>query len=486
LLPCDSAGRSLELLCILEDFWKTNRLRSYPLIFLSAVGNSILENIRVLTEYLRKSDSGSSKNLFNFSFVKVVMKRRDLDLFNGPMVVLAPDADLECGAARELFSDWAGDARNKIVFTGYGATGTLQQQLLQTKTSPDKLNSVEISVCKELLLEGDELAAHQNAKHVEAVAAETSRLAKIAQMEVDTDAADLALDAMNMEEVAAELEEKKGWSWEGQNHLRYMHTEPKIEWTDYGIKVGAHEFDQSDEKFGTQPVRQMSQQAAEEQEIDEGPPTKWLNLKKLVEIAAKIEYVDLEGRADGVSVKNIIKAMEPRRIVVVHGSSESTKRFCRDCAKLEFKPFVVAPQINERVDLTSDLNMYNIKLDNSLLSQVQWMSCGNYDVGYITGQLVAEEESDNVQWSLLPTENAPSRSLLHVGQMSLSDFKLKLSAANIHAEFRGTGKLAAGTDGKITVKQTNRKEHGKITLNGKLSKDYFSVREQLYKQYSVL
>ena len=224
---------------------------------------------------------------------------------------------------------------------------------------------------------------------------------------------------------------------------------------------------------------------------DQGPPSRWLCMEMSVDIVAKISFFDLEGRADGRSVKNIIKAMQPRRIVIVHGSSSATQTLEKFCMKLEPTPLVRTPQVNERVDLTSDLNMYKVKLDNSLVSQVQWAKCGAYEVGYVSGQIAATENSamdvddEGITWSLSQMQATAPRPLLHVGQLSLSEFRLKLSSAQVDAQFRGTGKLATGTDGCITVKQVPNQD-GKLSISGKLSTDFYEVREQLYKQYTIV
>ena len=271
---------------------------------------------------------------------------------------------------------------------------------------------------------------------------------------------------------------------------------------------------------GVAPVRAQSEMV-QDTELAEGPPSRWVCEDRVVEVTAQLKLIDLEGRADGISVKNIIKAMEPRRIVLVHGSPEATQHLEQYCAKLTFRPVVRAPRLSERVDLTSDLNMYKVTLATSLLSQVAWATCGDYEVGYVAGKMamaaiteggaktggeaeggsgmdVDEEEATAsggggeggdapIDWSLGPSEQHAPRPLLRIGQLSLSDFKQQLSKEQIHAEFRGTGKLAAGQDGAITVKQTGRKDKaGKLSISGKLSADYFQVREQMYKQYTIL
>jgi len=553
LLPCDAAGRSLELACILDEFWKANRLRAYNLVFLGEVPNpseqnpdnhldhdlhpipdpdlnpihlsfslnnpspdidpspicevtrSTLEYARSLLEYCseaaNKAFVAKGQNLFDFAHVRAVTKIRELGNLVGPICVIATSADLESGSARELFCEWANDARNHVIFTDRGSEGSLQHRLLNEKPS-----NVELKLWKELLLEGGELAAYHQAREKEAAEAEAARVAMIAAMEVDMEASEQKLDEMDMDEVEASLQDKTGWSWENQQHLMYTFSEPKLAWSDYGVQVDHEAFKVAEDAFGARPARETSM--AEEEAMmmsseDQGPPSKWVCQDRKVVIEAKIKYIDLEGRADGTSVKMIIKALEPRRVILVHGSAQATSVLEQFCSKLEFRPVVRSPKVSERVDLTSDLNMYKVQLSNALTSQVTWSKCGDYEVSFISGQMIAQNDGDisgdemdiegldgiieKLDWSLGPAETSVARPLLHVGQLSLSDFKQQLTKAGVHAEFRGTGKLAAGTDGIIHIRQSGRKEKsGKISLNGKLSEDFFAVRDQLYKQYTIL
>lgn len=58
MLPCDAAGRCLELLCILDNYWKENRLRVYHLVFL---GEAHLTN-------QHKPDSRASKPMCSLQY----------------------------------------------------------------------------------------------------------------------------------------------------------------------------------------------------------------------------------------------------------------------------------------------------------------------------------------------------------------------------------------------------------------------------------
>jgi cleavage and polyadenylation specificity factor subunit 2 len=51
------------------------------------------------------------------------------------MAVLATQGSLECGFARDLFVEWAPEARNCVIITDRPQPGSLAETLLSTKPS---------------------------------------------------------------------------------------------------------------------------------------------------------------------------------------------------------------------------------------------------------------------------------------------------------------------------------------------------------------
>lgn len=114
-------------------------------------------------------------NPFNFRCVRTLSSPRHLaQLQAGPKVVLASHPSLECGAARELFLQWAGDAKNTIIFTQRAPVGTLADTLLRHVAGPEPL-SLTLSVSKRVPLEGAELEAWEAGKQEGGEAAEGSQ-----------------------------------------------------------------------------------------------------------------------------------------------------------------------------------------------------------------------------------------------------------------------------------------------------------------------
>ena len=49
-------------------------------------------------------------------------------------------------------------------------------------------------------------------------------------------------------------------------------------------------------------------------------PTKCLVINKTLEVNCSVEFVSFEGRSDGMSKKNILSQIAPRKLILVHAS----------------------------------------------------------------------------------------------------------------------------------------------------------------------
>eukprot|EP00658_Telonema_sp_P-2_P059075 TRINITY_DN4776_c0_g1_i1.p1 TRINITY_DN4776_c0_g1~~TRINITY_DN4776_c0_g1_i1.p1 ORF type:complete len:493 (+),score=108.85 TRINITY_DN4776_c0_g1_i1:105-1583(+) len=163
LLPTDAAERSLALMVALDQHWRENPglQRQYSLVFLCEPGGTVMEKLGGLIEYLsdacKKAFNSKGNNLFDLKYVQMVRSLDHLSYFKSPMVVLSTQPDMNSGMSRQLFSQWALDQSNSILFTTRGIQGTLQHDLLQNhQTSGNKLT---LSIVSKKLLDGVELEA---------------------------------------------------------------------------------------------------------------------------------------------------------------------------------------------------------------------------------------------------------------------------------------------------------------------------------------
>ena len=144
LIPTNSTGRVLELLCLLEDFWASEAL-PYPVVFVSPLGDVVLDQAKTRMEWLSESvlkqfnDSASfTFNPFLFKHIQLCTSAEEfLEKFPGKSgrVILASSASLEVGDSRDLFFRIAGDPSALVVLTGEGGTDTLAGRLAADPTA---------------------------------------------------------------------------------------------------------------------------------------------------------------------------------------------------------------------------------------------------------------------------------------------------------------------------------------------------------------
>ncbi|KAG5146335.1 hypothetical protein JHK84_031878 [Glycine max] len=176
-------------------------------------------------------------------------------------------------------------------------------------------------------------------------------------------------------------------------------------------------------------------------------PSKVVSDERTVQVRCSLVYMNSEGRSDGRSIKNILSHVAPLKLVLVHGSAEATEHLKQHCLK-HVCPHVYAPQIEETIDVTSDLCAYKL---------------GDYEIAWVDA-VVGKTENDPL--SLLPVSGAapPHKSVL-VGDLKLADIKQFLSSMGV----QGGGSGAQ-----------------QIVIEGPLCEDYYKIRDYLYSQFYLL
>ena len=130
LLPVDPNGRVLELLLLLENAWSADvSLTMYPVIFLSPLGDVVLDQIKTRMEWMNESvltDFEASANFtahpFLFSHITILSSLAEFSEkvpHRKPKVVLSTCASLEFGDSREIFARYAPDPANLVLLTQF-------------------------------------------------------------------------------------------------------------------------------------------------------------------------------------------------------------------------------------------------------------------------------------------------------------------------------------------------------------------------------
>ena len=167
------------------------------------------------------------------------------------------------------------------------------------------------------------------------------------------------------------------------------------------------------------------------------------------------------------------------------------------------------PKRHEIVDATTERNIYQVKLKDSLVSSLKfakardgaelcWIEAAiqlkedelnnldNLDAEQDTSKIITLNKiagaRDNPVPVLRPLEpdEMSNHVTIFVNELKLSDFKQVLVKHGIQAEFHG-GVLYIND--KVCVR---RNEAGRINLEGTICEDYFKVRKLLYGQYAII
>lgn len=138
LIPVFALGRAQELLLILEEFWQENpELQNIKVFYASKMASKALKVYQTFVHMMNKhiTDLTDVSNPFQFNYVRALLNdglNDDVDVLNGPSVVMASPGFLENGVSRRLFERWCEDATNGVIIAGYTVEGTLAHTLLSS------------------------------------------------------------------------------------------------------------------------------------------------------------------------------------------------------------------------------------------------------------------------------------------------------------------------------------------------------------------
>jgi cleavage and polyadenylation specificity factor subunit 2 len=135
LMPTDTAGRTLELLLILNNHWIKNRLGSYKLVLLHSMAFNVVEFAKSQLEYMSDSISRQfdlqRSNPFVLKYVHIIHTMEELAaLGDQPKVVLTTDVSLDYGFSKALLLQWSADPNNLILITNRGHGDTTTREIL--------------------------------------------------------------------------------------------------------------------------------------------------------------------------------------------------------------------------------------------------------------------------------------------------------------------------------------------------------------------
>mmetsp|Transcript_115454 Transcript_115454/g.182526 ORF Transcript_115454/g.182526 Transcript_115454/m.182526 type:complete len:933 (-) Transcript_115454:46-2844(-) len=142
LIPVDAVGKVPDILLLFEAAWEQDRqlATNYPLVWLSSVGDMVLDQIKTRLEFMSKQVleafelGAGQQNPFLLKYFKIFPSLEELltaHPISKPKVVLATSPHLEGGDSRELFMRLCSDQSALIWLLGVPPKETLARQLLE-------------------------------------------------------------------------------------------------------------------------------------------------------------------------------------------------------------------------------------------------------------------------------------------------------------------------------------------------------------------
>eukprot|EP00262_Sarcandra_glabra_P011101 TRINITY_DN26812_c0_g1_i1.p1 TRINITY_DN26812_c0_g1~~TRINITY_DN26812_c0_g1_i1.p1 ORF type:complete len:739 (+),score=139.59 TRINITY_DN26812_c0_g1_i1:133-2349(+) len=506
LLPVDTAGRVLELILTLEQYWTQHHL-TYPIFFLTNVATSTIDYVKSFLEWMSdsiaKSFEHTRDNAFLLKHVTLIINKNELEKMPGPKVVLVSMASLEMGFSHDIFVEWATEVRNLVLFTERGQFATLAR-MLQVDPPP---KAVKVTMRKRVPLVGEELRAYEEEqsriKKEEALKASLSKEEDLkASHGPDVNSADpMVLDASKahvpLDVTSPHIIGHRDIFIDGfippstSVAPMFPFFENSTEWDDFGEVINPDDYvskeedmDASMHVIGGDLDGKLDEASANL--LLDSKPSKVVSNEMTVQVKCQLVYMDFEGRSDGRSIKSILAHVAPLKLVLVHGSAEATEHLKQHCSK-HVCLNVYAPQVGETIDVTSDMCAYKVQLSEKLMSNVLFKKLGDYEIAWIDSEV---GKADDVHCLLpLSATPAPHKSVL-VGDLKLADFKQFLASKGVLVEFAG-GALRCGE--YVTLRKvgdSSQKGGGtgtqQVVIEGPLSEEYYKIREYLYSQFYLL
>ncbi|CAK9052951.1 unnamed protein product [Durusdinium trenchii] len=140
LIPADVAGWISEALLLFEAAWGQDRqLSSYPICWLSSVGDMVLDQVKTRLEYMGQEvleafESKIGHHPFVLKNIRIFQSLEELIAshpLNRPKVIFTSSQHLDGGDARELFFRLSSEPKTLLWLVGVAPAGTLARQLLE-------------------------------------------------------------------------------------------------------------------------------------------------------------------------------------------------------------------------------------------------------------------------------------------------------------------------------------------------------------------
>ena len=447
LIPCESAGRALEIMQVLGKYWFENKLAQYHLIFLSHMAHNIMEFARCHLEWasdlLSQGFFNGKQNPFELPALNVARTVREVErLYPGPKVVIATDSSLSCGLSKELLLKWGGDPRSRIIFTDESDKGSFAYEI-RSKVPPIV---VTVTTPQRVELAGEELATHQREVEKKRRDKEDVEIRERRQKELslltstrgnmDDEERNDDVEEADVKQTESNDDSKKKRSiWDKSpskskkaktsktskfiepQFPMFQSKEVNLEFSDFGASISDLTFqDMTATSTNTKTKNELvsasprSTQAlvAQNDEVDKNEiPWKLVAVSMRTQLTCSMKDVPLGGRADLKATKILISKINPTRVAVIRGSENDCENMMNTIKATSVDCY--SPKNNESVSFKIQGGSVRLSIDPSFLPPVrkvkgipdgesQEVVCQLYSLNGRVAESEATEGVRNVKW----------------------------------------------------------------------------------------
>lgn len=549
LIPIDPTTRIFELTYLLEKHWSSNKI-NVPLYYISHEGSRVMQSAKMMLEWMSnaigQSFTDRKESPFTFNFLKIVPSLKSIKA-EGQKVILSSFGSLNIGPSFDFLQQWAIDPKNMIILPDRGVQGTLTNTLYKhwvknttfeddVGITPTNLDIVlDIVVKARIPLEGEELTQYnireQERLDLDNAAKERMNMDNESELS-DDESEDEMQEILNVTfdmYVKSQQGTRDVFFKQSQTFKMFPCVDIRRKIDDYGEEIDRSFYRRADEQNNYKRIMEHNTaqlDVGNGRPIEDLTPSSYTVEKALLSIKCEIMYHDLEGRVDGVSVRNIIQQLAPQTMILIHGSKEATKSICDFCLNSEsINTNVHAPLVGQTINVTQSSDIYQVVLGNRLFNNLYNIKVGDYEIARFNGILkkpLEEEDSENknvdeeeedidendkmitdkneeqdvirtIRSGKLPTVEVekhidyPMHSEQHpsyfFGDIKLSQFRKYLIRENYSCQFVSGYLVVQEGKHKVLV---HRKSAGQLSVLGNPSPIYYKVRAMVYSQLASI
>ncbi|EGC33550.1 hypothetical protein DICPUDRAFT_80682 [Dictyostelium purpureum] len=515
LLPVDTAGRVLELLLCIENYWVKNRLSLYTVGFLGRFSFNVCQFAKSQLEFMSSSASVRFEqkidNPFTFRQIKIFSTLEEIPETNTPKVILTSSQDLETGYSRDLFIKWSSDPKNLILFTNYIPEGSLASKVINiaSNKSSGSNKTIEIQQGSRVPLQGEELLEYEQRIAKEKEEKLLEQLKKEQEEQEERERLEMEEKGMNLDDNNDEIMITNGVNepslpngtiindslsnfknpFENKYDLSrgqfrregmvamFPYYEKHVKWGDYG-----EEDEEFIEKNQNQKVEEVAME--EDEENEQEVPKKIVVTTHQCEVNCKVDTIDYEGISDGRSIKTIIQQIAPTNLVLIRGKKDQSKNIENYVKENMRTKGIFSPAINEELDLTSGTNVYELVLRDTLVNTLKPSKILDCEVSFIQGKVEYNPENNSSYLDIIPSEQNNGHDESFIGDIKLADLKQVLVKAGIKKVQFDQGII--NCNDLVYIWREDVGGNSIINVDGIISDEYYLVKELLYRQFQIV